>query len=91
MTRILTPAFPPASAEMETPCAAGLMWFRRDLHQDNSALRHALERCREVHCVFARIGFETTNQATLAPSTGVAPKTAAYQLSLDQTVMVAVQ
>ncbi len=38
---------------METPYAVGLMWFRRDLRaHDNAALRHALERCRQVHCVF---------------------------------------
>ncbi|ROZ79647.1 deoxyribodipyrimidine photo-lyase [Ramlibacter sp. WS9] len=38
---------------METPYAAGLMWFRRDLRaHDNAALRRALARCRQVHCVF---------------------------------------
>jgi deoxyribodipyrimidine photo-lyase len=31
----------------------GLMWFRRDLRtDDNAALHDALQRCRQVHCVF---------------------------------------
>ncbi len=38
---------------METTYPAGLMWFRRDLRaHDNAALSRALNRCRQVHCVF---------------------------------------
>src|SRR5215212_6720488 len=38
---------------METTYPSGLMWFRRDLRcEDNAALHHALETCRQLHCVF---------------------------------------
>ena len=38
---------------METPYAAVLMWFRRDLRvADNAALFHALKAGRQVHCAF---------------------------------------
>ena len=31
----------------------GLVWFRRDLRvQDNAALCDALQRCKQVHCIF---------------------------------------
>jgi deoxyribodipyrimidine photo-lyase len=38
---------------MEKQFATGMVWFRRDLRiQDNAALSHALQSCRQVHCVF---------------------------------------
>ena len=41
----------------------GLVWLRRDLRlQDNAALTHALQCCRQVHCVFV---FDTTILAPL--------------------------
>ncbi len=39
--------------KMDKTFASGLVWFRRDLRtDDHAALHHALERCRQVHCVF---------------------------------------
>ena len=38
---------------MEKKYQNGLMWFRRDLRlEDNAALHHALQSCRQVYCVF---------------------------------------
>ncbi|HSV82919.1 MAG TPA: deoxyribodipyrimidine photo-lyase, partial [Ramlibacter sp.] len=38
---------------MDPPYRTGLVWLRRDLRSaDNAALFHALEACRQVHCVF---------------------------------------
>jgi deoxyribodipyrimidine photo-lyase len=38
---------------MQKQFETGLVWFRRDLRiHDNAALSHALQRCKQVHCVF---------------------------------------
>ncbi|MDZ7937961.1 MAG: deoxyribodipyrimidine photo-lyase [Rhodoferax sp.] len=38
---------------MHPPHSTGLVWLRRDLRlRDNTALQHALQNCRQVHCVF---------------------------------------
>ncbi len=38
---------------MQATFNTGLVWFRRDLRaDDNAALREALQRCAQVHCVF---------------------------------------
>ena len=38
---------------MDKEFNTGLMWFRRDLRaDDNAALSEALQRCRQVHCLF---------------------------------------
>jgi deoxyribodipyrimidine photo-lyase len=38
---------------MQKEFDTGLVWFRRDLRvQDNAALSTALQRCKQVHCIF---------------------------------------
>jgi deoxyribodipyrimidine photo-lyase len=51
---------------MSQQFSTGLMWFRRDLRvDDNTALCHALKRCRQVFCVFV---FDEEILADLPPA-----------------------